>query len=147
MNDMELRKIIDQIADNRDSYFSEKVFDVVKKLLNLSENTETTISKLVDDSDRANLSFMFDIFETVVSVCKIIGVTLDMSKHDNHDIGLPFNIPFIKKTMSDELVNSIPQSLKEYVYIHNGHIYVKQKLPVELESEYESLIKKTKEKS
>lgn len=34
----------------------------------------------------------------------------------------------------------IPESLKEFVYVHNGIVYPKQKLPKELEEEYESFV-------
>ena len=40
------------------------------------------------------------------------------------------------KTKEEELINSIPESLKDYVYVHEGKVYAKQKLPVELEEEF-----------
>ena len=34
----------------------------------------------------------------------------------------------------------IPESLKEYVYVYNGNVYANQKLPKELEEEYDNFI-------
>ena len=41
-----------------------------------------------------------------------------------------------------ELIINIPESLKEFVYIYNGNVYVKQKLPKELEEQYEQFVRK-----
>lgn len=40
---------------------------------------------------------------------------------------------------NEEIIRIIPESLKEYVYVHDGKVYAKQKLPVELEEEYKRL--------
>lgn len=40
---------------------------------------------------------------------------------------------------------SIPESLRDFVYAYNGNVYAKQKLPKELEEEYESFVKKINE--
>lgn len=50
----------------------------------------------------------------------------------------------INKKKEEELINTIPESLKDYVYIHNGEVYAKQKLPKELEEEYNKFQEKLK---
>ena len=136
MNNESLKKIIEETIGNNDPYWNEPVFNVVKKIIDLPENSETTVSELIDSENKSDSKFMFEINKLVTEVCEKINITLDKSKHNEQFIGLPFNVSFIKKTLSDEIINTIPESLKEYVYIHNGDIYVKQKLPVELEREY-----------
>lgn len=142
MNNDELKKVVNEVVGNNDPYWNEPVFIIVSKIINLPENTETTISELIDDNCNFDSKFMFEIDKLVTDVCKKINVTLDKSKHDSQTIGLPFNVSFIKKTLSDDIINSIPESLKEYVYVHNGEIYPKQKLPVELENEYQKFKRK-----
>ena len=48
------------------------------------------------------------------------------------------------KKRDQELIDLIPESLKDYVYIHNGEVYAKQKLPKELEEEYNKFQEKLK---
>lgn len=145
MNNEELKKIIEETIGNNDPYWNELVFNVVKKIIDLPENTEATISGLIDNDNKSNSKFMFEIYKSVTEVCEKINITLDGSKHSGQFIGPPFNVSFIKKTLSDDIINTIPESLKQYVYVHNGDIYVKQKLPVELESEYEAFKRKLKQ--
>lgn len=142
MNDEELKKIVEETIGNNDPYWNEPVFDVVKKIIDLPENTETTISQLIDSNNKSDSKFMFEINKSVTEVCEKIDITLDKSKHSGQIIGLPFNISFIKKTLSDDIINTIPESLKEYVYVHNGDIYAKQKLPVEMEDEFKKFKRK-----
>lgn len=140
MNNEKLKEIIEETTENNDSNFNEIVLNIVKKIIDLPENAETTISKLI--SNEIDNKTMFEIDESVTKVCKKININLDKSKHAGQFIGLPFNISFIKKTLSDNIINEIPEPLKEYIYIHNGNIYAKQKIPKELEEEFEILTQK-----
>lgn len=145
MNNEELKKIVEETIGNNDPYWNEPVFNVVKKIIDLPENTETNISQLLDSDNKKNYRFMFEIYKAVTEVCKKINITLDRSKNKGKCIGLPYNTLFIKKTLSDDIINTIPESLKQYVYVHNGDIYAKQKLPIELEHEYEVFKRKLKQ--
>ena len=98
MNDEELKKIIEETIGNNDPYWNEPVFNIVKKIIALPENSETTISDLIDDDRKLDHKFMFEIQKAVIAVCKKINITLDFSKHSGQIIGLPFYISFIKKT-------------------------------------------------
>jgi hypothetical protein len=99
MSDEELKKIVEETIGNNDPYWNEPVFDVVKKIIALPENSETTITKLVDSDNKSNSKYMFSINNAVTEVCKKININLDKSKHDGQIIGLPYNISFVKKTM------------------------------------------------
>ena len=136
MSNEELKKIVEETIVNNDPYWNEPVFNAVKKIVDLKENTEITISELINSDNKFDIKQMFEIDEIVTNVCNKINITLDKSKHIGQYIGLPFNISFVKKTLSDDIINSIPESLREHIYIHNGNIYAKQKLPVELENDF-----------
>ena len=142
ITDDELKKIVEETIGNNDPYFNEPVLDVVRKIIKLPEGTEITVNQLLGDTYTRYTKFMFEIDNSVAKVCEKLNIILDKSKHAEQEIGLPFNISFIKKTLSDEIVNSIPETLKDFFYIYNGNIYAKQKLPIELEKEYEELMKK-----
>lgn len=106
MNDEELKKIVEETIGNNDPYWNEPVFNVVKKIIDMPENTESTIYELVDSDKRTDGKFMFELHKLVMEVCKKINITLDFSKHDGQIIGLPYNISFIKKTLSDDIINT-----------------------------------------
>lgn len=142
ITDEELKKIVEETIGNNDPLFNDSVFDIVRKIIKLPEGTEITVNQLLGDIYPRDTNFMFEVDNFVAKVCEKLNIILDKSKHDGQDIGLPFNISFIKKTLSGEIVNSIPETLKDFVYIYNGNIYAKQKLPIELEKEFEELIKK-----
>lgn len=44
-----------------------------------------------------------------------------------------------------EIISTIPESLKEFVYIQDGEVYAKQKLPVELEEEFKKIQRRLKQ--
>lgn len=44
-------------------------------------------------------------------------------------------------SVDKEIIAYIPESLRDFVYVYNGDIYVKQKLPKELEEEYKTYCK------
>lgn len=136
MNEEKLKKIVDEIIDDDDQCLNILVYNTVKKILDLPENTEISITELMDSESNSNVNYMFKINRFVTEVCKKINITLDKSKYKGKFVGLPFNIPFVKKTVTDEIINSIPKQLEKYIYIHNGNIYIKQKLPIELENDY-----------
>lgn len=99
MSDEELKKIIEETVGNNDPYWNEPAFNVVKKIIDLPENAETSIYKLCDNDNKSNSKFMFKIYDTVIKACKKINITLDYSKYSKQFVGLPFNIPFIKKVI------------------------------------------------
>ena len=61
MSDKELKKIIEETVGNNDPYWNEPAFNVVKKIIDLPENAETSIYKLCDNDNKSNSKFMFKI--------------------------------------------------------------------------------------
>lgn len=99
MSNEELKKIIEETIGNNDPYWNEPVFNIVKKIIDLPENAETTIFELTDTENKLDSEFMFEINNAVTEVCKKLNITLDKSKHNGQFLGLPFNISFVKKTL------------------------------------------------
>lgn len=97
MSDEELKKIIEETIGNNDPFWNEPVYTVVKKIIELAEGTETTVSKLLCDTTNTYTKFMFDINKFVTKVCDKLNIKLDKSNYANAVMGLPHNIPF-KKT-------------------------------------------------
>lgn len=99
MNNDELKKMIEETIGSNDPYWNEPVFQVIKKIIDLPENAETTIARLLESDNKLDTKFMFEITKLVNVICKKINITLDYSKNDGKDLGLPFHISFIKKTL------------------------------------------------
>ena len=106
MSDEELKKIVEETIGNNDPYWNEPVLNIVKKIIEMPENTETSISKLVNGE--YNNKAMFDINKTVTKIFeklvimlngKRVRIILDKSKHAGQIIGLPYNISFVIKHM------------------------------------------------
>lgn len=74
------------------------VDDLVQKIKDMEIGTETTIAYLLGDliSDYTTKE-LFEITNEVIEICKSENIILDYSKYKNMDVGLPFNIPFIKR--------------------------------------------------
>lgn len=99
MNDEELKKIIEDVIGNNDPYWNVPVYEIVKKIINLPEGTESTIVKLLDNNS-FNSKQLFDIYLSVNKVCNKINIKLDSSKNNAKVYGLPYNIPFIIKHLN-----------------------------------------------
>ena len=99
MKDEELKKIIEEVIGNSDPFWNEPVYNIVKKIIDLPEETETTIVKLLGDTRYDK--YLFDINSFVTEVCERINIKLDRSKYKGAAVGLPFNIPFEKVCIKD----------------------------------------------
>ena len=73
--------------------------DLVEKIKNLQPDTETTISKLIGNNSISNYSSedLFNIYKSVIKKCEEENIELSFDKYKNQVVGLPYNIPFIKK--------------------------------------------------
>lgn len=73
--------------------------NLTSKIKELEPNTETSISSLLGKDVIANYSSnnLFDIYNGVIKKCKEENIDLDFSKYKGQIVGLPYNIPFIKK--------------------------------------------------
>ena len=61
MKDEELKKIIEEVIGKNNPFLNEPVYNIVKKIIDLPEGAETTISKLLGDTSNSYDKFMFDI--------------------------------------------------------------------------------------
>ena len=73
--------------------------DLVEKIKDLQPETETTISKLIGNDSISNYSSedLFNIYKSVIKKCEEENIELSFDKYKNQVVGLPYNIPFIKK--------------------------------------------------
>ncbi|MBE6153510.1 MAG: hypothetical protein E7166_04730 [Firmicutes bacterium] len=72
--------------------------DLVQKIKDMESGTETTIAFLLDDLiNDYTTKELFEITNEVIEMCKSENIILDFSKYEVMDVGLPFNVPFIKK--------------------------------------------------
>ena len=73
--------------------------ELVEKIKALQPNIETSITKLIGSDSVSNYSSedLFNIYKSVIKKCKEENIELNFDKYKNKIVGLPYNIPFIKK--------------------------------------------------
>ncbi len=101
MSDEELKKIVEEEVGNNDPFWNQPVFNIVKQIRDLSDGTESTISKFVRPEQSANEKFMSEISKTVIKACERINILLDYSKHQGQNMEQLYNIPFVKGTLGN----------------------------------------------
>ena len=73
---------------------------VIDKIKELPEGTETSISCIISKifmDNKLSTNDLFKINRDVINKVELENIVLDYSKYNNQEVGLPFNIPFIKK--------------------------------------------------
>ncbi len=98
MSDEELKSIVAEVVTAPDPFWIENAFYIVKRIVEMPDGTETTIAALVRDDTKPYTNFLFEMNAIVTEVCKRIGIELDKSKYAEQFLGMPFNIPFVKKS-------------------------------------------------
>ena len=135
--------IYDEIEEimNGKKYVDNPVYFVLGSLEEfLSNNNEVHIS----DSDELGISWndLRDANDRYISTGIICLEEMEIIKNI-----IKKNINQLSGHLVDEeTLNSIPESLRDFVYIHNGNVYANQKIPKELEEEFETyciLVNKT----
>lgn len=96
MSNEELKKIVEEVIGNNDPFWNEPVFEVVKKIIEMPNGTESSVSELLGTSQYSSEQ-LFDIHNSVNEVCKKLNIGIDYSEYKDKIVGLPFNIPFVKK--------------------------------------------------
>lgn len=91
----ELKKIVEEIIGNNDPFWNQPIYEIVKKIINLSVGEESSITKLLGDSQFTSKQ-LFDIYYCVNKVCRKIGIILDFSSENAKVNGLLYNLPFKK---------------------------------------------------
>ena len=115
MNDVQLKKIIEECVGNNDPYWNNPVYEVVKKIINMSDGEESSVGKLLSNINDYGSTQLFDIDNTVTEVCNKLGIKLDKTKHAGQVSGLPWNISFVIKRMNEQEAKKITleQMIKE----------------------------------
>ena len=103
MKDEELKKLVEEVIGNNDPYWNIPVYEIVKKIIDLPDGTETSITKLSSNSQFTSKQ-LFDIYTCVNRACRRIDIVLDFSKENAKVAGLLYNLPFmIRKNKKSEL--------------------------------------------
>ena len=119
-DDEELKKIIEETIGNNDPFWNEPVYKVVKKICDLPEGEETTISNLLGDSNYTSKQ-LFDIHSYVNKVCRKLNIKLDFSGNQNKVGGLPYNLP-LKKIKYELICPSCGDKLS-FLMPDGNHLY------------------------
>lgn len=79
----------------------ELVIVLVEKIKNMKSGTETSISKLIgyNSLQKYESEEIFEIYKIVIEKCEKDNIVLNFEKYKDKTVGLPFNIPFIKKAI------------------------------------------------
>lgn len=94
MNDKELKKIVEETVGSNDPFWNEPVYNIVKKIIDLPEGAETTITSLLDNSNYTSKQ-LCDIHSCVNRICEKLSIKLDFGSN-NKSKELPYNLPFKK---------------------------------------------------
>lgn len=95
-------------VQNTDVDIEEISNKLVTDIKNIKENSETSISTLINR--KIDSKTMFNIYKLTVKKLNEVGIYLNFGKYENQRVGLPFNVPFrkdyVKKiTISKRLYN------------------------------------------
>lgn len=97
MEDNELKRIIEDVVGNKDSFFYTSVFQIVKKIINLPDETQTTIAQLINydpSQDFVGPLEQGQIANFVEDVCEKINIHLERIR--DGFTGLAYHYKFIK---------------------------------------------------
>ncbi len=119
MNDEKLKKIVEEVIGNNDPFWNKPVFEVVKKIIEMPNETESSISKLLGTSQYSSKQ-LFDIYHCVNKVCKRINIVLDFSKENAKVDGLLYNLPFTKRIANKNFI--CPNCSEPLTFIKFGTI-------------------------
>ncbi len=96
MKDEELKKLVEEVIGNNDPFWNVPVYETVKKIVDLPDGTETSITKLLNNSQFTSKQ-LFDIYTCVNRVCRKLDIVLDFNKENAKVDGLLYNLPFVIK--------------------------------------------------
>lgn len=96
-SDIKLKKIVEEVIGNNDPYWNEPVYTVVKKIIELPNESKITIAKLLDyDPKEAFVEPLTQgqISNLIIEVCKKINIGLE--EISDEFIGLAYNVQYKK---------------------------------------------------
>lgn len=97
MEDNELKKIIEDVVGNNDSFFYKSVYQIVKEIINLPNKTQTTIAQLINYDPSQNFVEPLEqcqIANFVEDVCEKINIRLERIR--DGFTGLAYHYKYIK---------------------------------------------------
>lgn len=80
MNEERLRKIVEKVVGNNDPYWNVPVYNIVKQIINMPFDKETTISDLINykpEKDNIDPLLQGQIYNVIKNVCKEINIKLE----------------------------------------------------------------------
>ena len=99
LNDnIELKRIIKETIGNDDPYWNKQIFEIMTKVINLSEETESTIAQLINYNSNENnvsLSMQERIYEMIMEICKKININIERINNEELS-GLAYYYKFKK---------------------------------------------------
>lgn len=101
--DIKLKKIVEEVIGNNDPYWNEPVYTVVKKIIELPNESEITIAKLLNyDPKEAFVEPLTQgrISNLIIEVCKKINIGLE--EISDEFIGLAYNVQYKKVKLNLE---------------------------------------------
>lgn len=101
--DIKLKKIVEEVIGNNDPYWNEPVYTVVKKIIELPNESEITIAKLLNyDPKEAFVEPLTQgqISNLIMEVCKKINIGLE--EISDEFIGLAYNVQYKKVKLNLE---------------------------------------------
>lgn len=126
MKDEELKKIVEEVIGNNDPFWNIPVYEIVKKIIDLPNETETSITKLLNNPQFSSKQ-LFDIYKCVNRVCQRIDIVLDFSKENAKVNGLLYNLPFVIKHTSsnsklgeNDIKNDNNDDIEKYNFYKNN---------------------------
>lgn len=100
MEDKELKEIIAETIGNDEEFLNTTIYEIVKRIIDLPNETETTIAKLIDYNSQNEFVeplLQGQIFNLVEDVCEKVNVYIELTSRDRF-IGLAYYYPFKKVT-------------------------------------------------
>lgn len=97
MENEKIREIIIKCIGNNDSYWIQPIEEIVNEIIELPDGAENSVANLLSNVKDYTSKQLFDIQKCVVKVCNELNIELDYSRNQGKTLGLPYNIPFIKR--------------------------------------------------
>ncbi len=104
MSEEELKKIVEEVIGNNDPFWNQPVLNVVKKIIEMPNGTQSTISELLG-APQGYPKQILNTARSVVKVCQKINIVLDFGKENAEADELLGTLPFTKMVANETGLN------------------------------------------